>query len=44
MSFWPDPDDERETPFERYDIIMLAGQTLIAWALAVSVGIALYLS
>lgn len=43
----PDPDDPNDpnsTRFEPYDIYYLGGLMLIAWALAISIGIALRFS
>lgn len=39
-----DPDDPNYSRFEPYDIYYLTGFMLIAWATAVSIGIALRLS
>lgn len=39
----PDPDDEG-TRFEGYDLKYLIGTALIGWAIALSIGLAIYQS
>lgn len=44
--FDPDPNDpdDNNTRFEPYDMKLLIGHALIAWALATSLGIGMYFS